>query len=65
MQLVPYLGIDAACLDAHVKTLGSSAQEFDLAPIARQSLPGLEVATEPALVVVRKVHPTTDATLTW
>jgi hypothetical protein len=41
MQLVPYLGIDAACLDAHVKTLGSSAQEFDLAPIARQSLPGL------------------------
>jgi hypothetical protein len=48
MQLVPYLGIDAACLDAHVKTLASSAQEFDLAPIARQSLPGLEVATEPS-----------------
>jgi hypothetical protein len=47
MQVVPYLGIDAACLDAHVKTLASSAQEFDLAPIARQSLPGLEVATEP------------------
>ena len=41
MQLVPYLGIDAACLDAHVKTLGSSAQEFDLAPIARQSCRGL------------------------